>query len=103
MVQIERRKAAAFQAKFVQDGGKDASKCAAKAQAVDCAALTQLSRGCKIWQYRRERFLVQEEIKDVPAYGSLKLRIFHAAKTAVSLSSHTEFARLAVITRTRLL
>ena len=39
IVQIECRKAVAFQAKFVQNDGKDASECAAKAQAVNCAVM----------------------------------------------------------------
>ena len=39
VVQIERRRAYARQAKFVQDDGKDASKRAAKALAVNCAVL----------------------------------------------------------------
>ncbi len=38
-VQIERRKATAFQAKFVQDDGKDASDWTAKATAGHCAVL----------------------------------------------------------------
>ena len=39
VVQIERRRADARQAKFVQDDGKDASKRAAKALAGNCAVL----------------------------------------------------------------
>ena len=39
IVQIERRRADARQAKFVQDDGKDASKRAAKALDVNCAVL----------------------------------------------------------------
>ena len=39
IVQIERRQAGACQAKFVQYGGKDASKRAEKALAGNCAVL----------------------------------------------------------------
>ena len=39
VVQIERRRADARQAKFVQNDGKDASKRAAKALAANCAVL----------------------------------------------------------------
>ena len=39
IVQIERRRAGARQAKFVQDDGKYASKRMAKALAVNCAVL----------------------------------------------------------------
>ena len=40
IVQIERRQAGACQAKFVQYGGKDASKRAEKALAGNCAVLS---------------------------------------------------------------
>jgi hypothetical protein len=51
------------------------------------------------WQYQRGKFPRQEEIRDAQMFGSWMHLRFASALTAVSLLHHTEFARIADITR----
>ena len=51
------------------------------------------------WQYQREKYPKQDVIRDVQLFGSLMHLRFASALTAVSLLHHTEFARIADITR----
>ena len=53
------------------------------------------------WQYRREKFLKQEEIKDVPMYGSWICPVWLSALNAASITLHTVFVRLAEPTEAR--
>ena len=51
------------------------------------------------WQYQREKSPRLDVTKDVQLFGSLMHLRFASALTAVSLLHHTEFARIADITR----
>ena len=51
------------------------------------------------WQYRRERFPKQEEIKDARLFGSFKRLHSADAPTVASLPLLTRFARTAAIIR----
>lgn len=55
------------------------------------------------WQYQREEFLQQEEIKDVQAFGKWTLLNSQNAQNAANIQDHTECVKPAVtITADRL-
>ena len=55
------------------------------------------------WQYQREEFLQQEEIKEDPAFGKWTHRSLQNAQNAANIQDHTECVKPAVtITADRL-